>query len=98
MTRFAALVPALILATPLAAQDKESICSASAGIVDAAVEARSDGMGQKKAIRTIGNGLEGDAAIYKAAVQPIVNWVYGLEEEQLNDEVGATYEKACLAQ
>lgn len=98
MTRFAALLTALILATPLAAQDKESICSTSAGIVDAAVEARRDGMEQKKAVQTIGNGLDGDAAIYKAAVQPIVNWVYDLEEEQLSDEVGATYEKACLAQ
>ena len=98
MTRFAALIPALVFATPLVAQDKESICSTSAGIVDAAVDARSDGMGQEEAKTTIGNGLEGDAAIYKAAVQPIVNWVYGLEEAQLSDEVGATYEKACLAQ
>jgi hypothetical protein len=98
MTRFAALTSALVLATPLAAQDKASICSNSADIVDAAVEARGDGMGQEKAVQTIGNGLEGDAAIYKAAVQPIVDWVYGLEEAQLSDEVGATYEKACLAQ
>lgn len=98
MTRFAALLPALVLATPLAAQDKESICATSAEIVDSAVEARSDGVGQQEAMETIGNGLEGDAAIYKPAVEPIVNWVYDLEEEQMSDEVGATYEKACLAQ
>ena len=98
MIRFAALLLALCLAAPVMAQDKESLCATSAGIVDSAVEARQEGMRQKKAIRTIGSGLEGDAAIYKPAVEPIVNWVYDLEEGQLTDEVGATYEKACLAQ
>ncbi|WP_294622836.1 DNA primase [uncultured Roseovarius sp.] len=98
MTRFAALLPALCLAAPVMAQDKESLCATSAEIVDSAVEARQDGMRQKKAIRTIGEGLEGDAAIYKPAVEPIVNWVYTLEEDQLTDEVAATYEEACLAQ
>jgi hypothetical protein len=98
MTRFAALLPALLLATPLGAQDKEEICGISAGIVDSAVQARGDDMAQKKAIRTIGVDLEGDAAIYKPAVEPIVNWVYALEDEQLNEDVGASYEKACLEQ
>ncbi|WP_306152913.1 DNA primase [Roseovarius sp. MMSF_3281] len=98
MTRFAAILPALLLASPLAAQDKASICANSAKIVDSAVAERTSGADQQQAIGTIGDGLEGDAAIYKPAVEPIVNWVYTLEEGQLNEEVGQTYEKACLAQ
>lgn len=98
MTRFVALLPALFLATPVLAQDKEDICATSAGIVDLAVEARGDGIDQKNAIGTIGDGLEGDAAIYKPAVEPIVNWVYTLDEDLLNDDVGASYEKACMEQ
>jgi hypothetical protein len=103
MTRFALLLPALLLpallvASPLAAQDQKTVCATSADIVDSAVEARRDGVRQRKAIRTIGNDLAGDAAPYKAAVEPIVNWVYTLEDEQMSQDVAAAYEKACLAQ
>ena len=96
MTRFALLLLALMLASPLAAQDKQTLCAVSADIVDAAVTARAGGAGDGAAIRQIADGLNGDKAAFKPAVEPIVNWVYTLPEDQLDGKVAEVYKETCL--
>ena len=101
MRRFYLLLPFVafpVVAPPAVAQDKEELCSVSAGIAGSAVEARAAGKKQKQAIRTITVDLDEEAGNYAAAVEPIVAWVYTLPEEQLTDEVAKSYEAACLEQ
>ncbi|SLN32246.1 hypothetical protein PEL8287_01516 [Roseovarius litorisediminis] len=88
----------LLLATPLAAQDKTFLCNTSGEIVGAAVTLRVSGASNAATIKSISKSLEGDKATFKPAVQPIVDWVYTLDEPLLTDEVAPAYVEACLAQ
>lgn len=88
----------IVLASPLAALDKAQHCASSAAIVADAVVARAAGEEQKKTFLTITAGLEGDQENYAEAVQPIVEWIWALPEDQLTDDVAAAYESACLEQ
>lgn len=88
----------MILTTPALAQGTEDLCRISSQIAGAAVSERSTGATQDAAVRVITADLEGEAAAYAAAVQPLVDWVYSLPEEQLTDDVASAYEAACLAQ
>ena len=98
MTRFATLAAAALLATPLAAQDKDTMCAKTAEIVGDAVSARADGAAPEAAVRDVTGAIDTADETYKAAVQPIVDWVYTLPEAQLTDEVAVAYEEQCLAQ
>ena len=84
------------MAVPAAAQDKQVLCNSSADIVDAAVTARAGGAKERKTIRDITGNLNGDQAAFKPAVEPIVNWVYTLPEDQLTGEVAKVYKETCL--
>lgn len=100
MFRFTFCIACLVmpLAVPAAAQDNTALCSTSGEIVDAAVTARADGTDSTKTTRAIAKTLTGDKKPFKAAVRLIVDWVYTLDEAQLNKEVAASYVEACLAQ
>ena len=87
-----------LLATPLAAQDKEMLCTTSAEIVDAAVAERIGGADEETARDNVVEALPDDKANFAPAVQPLVEWVYTLEVEQLTEEVGEAYAEACMAQ
>ncbi len=97
MTRFAAIAAALIAATPVLAQDKQDLCEKTAVIVGDAVSARADGATAQDAARVARDAMDADSA-YKGAVQPIVDWVYTLPEDQLTDAVAVAYQEQCLAQ
>lgn len=88
-----------LLATPvMAQQDKTELCTVSARIAGQAVAERSGGGAPEAAVLVISEGLDPENANFAAAVQPIVEWVWTLPEEQLTDEVATAYEAACLAQ
>ena len=89
---------AIPMASPAVAQDKDVLCATSGEIVGAAVTARADGTDSPTAIRAISKTLKGDQKPFRAAVQPIVDWVFTLDEAQLNDEVATSYVAACLSQ
>ena len=88
----------ILMASSAAAQDKEELCRISSEIAGAAVMVRAEGMAQDKAIEQITADLDESAASFEAAVQPIVEWVYTLPEEQLTEDVQTAYEAACLEQ
>ena len=96
MRRFALI--ATLLALPITAQAENPICATSGEIVKAAVEARGAGTASPEAIETISAEYNGDKARYQNAVQPLVDWVYSLSEDQLGDGVAEAYLAACLAQ
>ncbi len=89
---------ATLLALPMTAQAENPMCDTSGDIVKAAVEARGAGSTSPKAIEEISAEYTGDKARYQAAVQPLVDWVYSLSEDQLGDGVAEAYIAACLAQ
>ena len=97
MTRLAAIAVALIVTTPVAAQDKQDLCENTAVMVGDAVIARADGATAQDAARTVRDNVDAGSD-YKGAVQPIVDWVYTLPEEQLTEAVSAAYKEQCLAQ
>ncbi|MDT8329048.1 MAG: DNA primase [Roseovarius sp.] len=92
-----ALITALFV-LPMTAQAENPLCDTSGDIVQAAVDARVAGTGSPEAIKTISANYTGDMARYKNAVQPLVDWVYSLSQEQLDDNVSDAYRAACLAQ
>lgn len=96
MRRFALIVTLLVL--PIAAQAENPICATSGDIVTAAVEARGAGSTSPEAIKAISADYTGDKSRYQPAVQPLVDWVYSLSDEQLGDGVSEAYVAACLAQ
>lgn len=96
MLRFTALLA--FMATPLAAQDKDVLCNTSGEIVGTAVAERIGGADETTAIRNVEEALPDDKANFRPAVEPIVQWVYTLEPEELTDEVAASYVAACFAQ
>jgi hypothetical protein len=87
-----------LLALPIAAQAETPICATSGDIVKAGVDARVAGTASAEAIKTISASYTGDMERYQNAVQPLVDWVYSLPEEQLDDGVAEAYVAACLAQ
>jgi len=96
MVRF--VFAACLFAAPTLVQANEELCKVSAEIAGAAVVERAAGAEPDAAIKAVTDGLDGPAESYAAAVQPIVEWVYTLPDDQLTDEVATAYELACLAQ
>ncbi len=88
----------IMFAAPAAAQDKAALCATSGEIVDAAVTARTAGASERAARMSVTKGLPADKANFKPAVEPIVEWVYTLDQAQLGDGVSKSYVTACLAQ
>ena len=99
MFRFA-LAALILTALPLHAEEgsvAKEHCAATKGIVASAVEMRVDG---KKAKRVKKSLTKGDGAVdakYTDTVAPLVDWVFTLDEAQLDQGVAEAYEKQCLA-
>ena len=90
----------LILAAPVAAQqsgtdgaDTERLqsCTRQAQLVVGAVEARADGVSQRRARRGLRKELGPEAAEMLSA------WIYSLPEEQLTPAVGDAWQAQCIA-
>ncbi|MBZ8118685.1 DNA primase [Roseovarius sp. LXJ103] len=99
MIRFAiaAVFALTVLPAPHAkASDAGHHCAPTAEIVQMAVTARKLGA---EADATQADILANDAVEerYVPAVPSLVEWVYTLPEEQLTDEVAASFEEACGA-
>ncbi len=88
----------LFLAAPVMAQDKADLCRVSSDIVGAAVIERQNGQAADMAVKAVVASLPEEQSAYEAAVQPIVEWVYTLPQDQLGDEVATSYQAACLEQ
>ncbi|MBE9639452.1 hypothetical protein [Salipiger mangrovisoli] len=83
----------LAAATPAFAQsDKAARCESSAKMVMEAVQARKDGVPQKRTERELRRALDRDAGVMLA------QWIYALPEDQLNLDVGRSWEQQCLSQ
>lgn len=95
---FRTFVLSVLLATPLAAQDKDELCTTSGEIVDAAVKERLGGADEASASRNVADALPDEKANFRPAVEPLVQWVYTLEKEQLTEEAAKAYVLACLSQ
>lgn len=80
------------------AQDKEAECAVQTDVVMQVVAARSGGADAADATRGVAADLSGDAAKYASIVPALVDWVYTLPDDQLNDTVGQSWTEACLAQ
>ncbi len=89
---------AIPITAPLAAQDKEELCTTSGEIVDAAVAERLGGADQQSAAENVADSLPDDKSNFKPAVPPLVEWIYTLEKEQLTEEAAKSYVLACLSQ
>ena len=91
------LISALCL-MPVMAVAENPICAPTGEIVARAVEARKSGEEAPAAISAISAEMTGDMALYAPAVQPLVDWVYSLEEAQLAEDVAGSYVTQCAAQ
>lgn len=92
------LLTLALIAAPMMAQAENPICAPSGAIVQAAVDARLAGQGSVEAISTISDNLPEDQKNFVPAVQPLVDWVYTLTDEQLGPGVAEAYVAACEAQ
>ena len=95
MLRLTALIT--LLATPVVAQDKETLCAVSGDIVGAAVAERVGGADAETARDHVIDALPDEQANFKPAVGHLVEWVYTLPPEQLTDEVAPSFIEQCLA-
>jgi hypothetical protein len=91
------LIAALCL-LPVMAVAENPMCAPTGEIVALAVEARKSGEEAPAAITAITAEMTGDMALYAPAVQPLVDWVYSLEETQLAEDVAGSYVTQCEAQ
>jgi len=89
---------ALCALSPLAASAQNPICAPTGGIVAAAVEARKAGQPPETARAGIIDGLDAARQGYVAAVQPLVDWVYDLPEDDLQKDVAGAWVAQCSAQ
>ncbi len=96
MFRIAAIL--MLLAAPLAAQDKAVLCRIQGEIVNSTVAERVGGADAGSAVKNVQAALPADQARFKPAVPPIVDWVYTLEPSQLTDQVAEAYVAACITQ
>ncbi len=92
------LLTLALIALPMMAQAENPICAPSGAIVQAAVDARLAGQGSVEAISKISEDLPEDQKNFVPAVQPLVDWVYTLTDEQLGPGVAEAYIAACEAQ
>ncbi|MCA0998404.1 hypothetical protein [Alloyangia pacifica] len=83
----------LAAATPASAQsDKAARCETSAKMVMEAVQARKDGISQKRTERELRRALDRDSG------EMLAQWIYSLPENQLTLDVGRSWEQQCLSQ
>jgi len=84
--------------SPFAATAQNPICAPTGEIVAAAVEARKAGQPSETARSEIIGGLDAARQDYAPAVQPLVDWVYDLPEDNLQKDVAGAWVTQCEAQ
>ncbi|MDZ7709631.1 MAG: DNA primase [Roseovarius sp.] len=83
---------------PQVATAQNPICEPTGGIVADAVEARRAGQTADTAREAIAAGLTEAQAGFAPAVQPLVDWVYELPEDDLAKDVAGAWVTQCEAQ
>ncbi|WP_113911966.1 DNA primase [Roseovarius dicentrarchi] len=97
MFRFLLYAALTLTAAPaLAAGKAAENCAVTSGIVADAVAQRVSGRAQADATATLADG--DIAARFVPAVQPLVEWVYTLPQDQLTGDAAAAFQAACLEQ
>lgn len=91
-------VTAALCLLPAMALAENPMCVPTGEIVAKAVEARKSGTEAPAAITAITAEMTGDMAPYAPAVQPLVDWVYTLDEADLAKDVAGSYVTQCEAQ
>lgn len=97
MTR-ALTIAALVTAAPAlaeTAQERQQRCGIQTGIVQQAVTLRAGRKSQKGATRRILRSEAIAGTKYERNVDILVQWVYGLPQDQLTDNTVTTFEAAC---
>ena len=92
------MLSAALSLMPAMAMAENPICAPTGEIVASAVDARKAGEDSPATITTITAEMTGDMAVYAPAVQPLVDWVYSLDEAQLAEDVAGSYVTQCEAQ
>ncbi len=92
------MLAALLMAPPALAEnaaEKQQRCEIQAGIVRQAVDLRAKRKSQKRTTRKI---IRSDAIAgtkYESNVDVLVQWVFGLPDDQLSDDAVTAFETAC---
>ena len=91
---------ALLLSGPVSAQDseKEAECRKQGQIATNIMTERKNGSNVRRAERRVIRALPDDAKKYEVAVPALVEWIYGLPEDQMTAEVSNALYQACLTQ
>lgn len=92
------MLTAALCLLPVMAVAENPMCAPTGEIVALAVEARKSGEEAPAAITAITAEMTGDLSTYAPAVQPLVDWVYSLDEAQLAEDVAGSYVTQCEAQ
>ena len=95
------MLTATLCLLPVMAVAENPMCAPTGEIVALAVEARKSGEEAPAAITAITAitaEMTGDMSTYAPAVQPLVDWVYSLDEAQLAEDVAGSYVTQCEAQ
>jgi len=92
------VVLAVVLATPVVAQDKAAVCEMSKGFVAQAVDSRVEGKTEKQTKSMIKDGLTENVLMWSLVLGPLVSQVYDLLEEDMTDEFAEKFLQACLNQ
>lgn len=78
------------------AEQKQSRCETSSGIVADAVLMRSGGQAADEVEASLTTGDKAVEKRFVPAVAPLVDWVYTLDESLLDEKVSATFLQSCL--
>ena len=83
-------------ATAETAAEKAERCAEQGAIANRIAEARQDGAGADEAMAAMTADDSGVAARFVPTVAPLVEWIYGLPEDQLGLDIGAALKAQCL--
>jgi hypothetical protein len=97
-TSIATLSCALALAASGAAAQETEDCAVFGEIAERAAEARRAETGMMDAMVLIAEDYTGEEERFAGAVPLLVDWVWKLPDDQLDDGVGAAYQEACETQ
>lgn len=93
MRIFAAVMCSFLMVTPLWAQ--EDACAVQAELTQLIVDERRAGTAAPEAVAAVTAVLSKAQIIYEAALPALVEWIYLLPEDQVNDSVAQDYLTQC---
>lgn len=97
----AALTMMLVAPIPALAQDQEQTCIDTSNIVSTIITMRADGTDANTIKQTMTTGDGAVSERYLATVQPLVDWVFTIEEAVVSEPaapemIAAEYRKTCV--